>query len=786
MLFLSGSCCILAILSFLTKSMPKKRRLYLISIQLGAAILLMMDRYAYIFRGDLSQFGWWAVRISNFMVFFLSLFLIYFFDLYLIDLYLREGNLPKAPKRLYAVGIFLALGTVLLVVNQFTGLYYAFDECNRYYRNKWFPVCYIIPYICLLMQFSVIVQYRSRLRPLVWIPIILFDLGPILSIVVQFFAYGISLQNLTVVGLVILLYIFVIVDMNKTVEQANKLKFELMEQEQHKMHTLFEQTAEALATAIDAKDKYTHGHSTRVAEYSKQIAILAGKSKEECDEIYYAGLLHDIGKIGVPRNIINKEGRLTDEEFAEIKKHPVMGNQILSSIGESPYLSIGAHYHHERYDGRGYPEGLKGTDIPDIARIIAVADAYDAMTSKRSYRDPIPQQKVREEIVKGMDSQFDPQYAKLMLHLIDLDSEYKMKEQQEVRELAGKNELNCTGFRQEKSEGIVVSDSVTKIHLRSRATGDVPSENSIPTLILFDSLDARVHETEFKRKDLLYLEYATIRLDGKTECVTARKIETDIKKLFTEWPDWPTEYKKGIDWDIEAVRQGDHVMITLANKFQVVKTVIALQYIARWTYLSITGENCFISDVQIESKAAPANEGLIPRIAPEISYINGPEGDVPNVQINGWRTAASEAFPVKDGMKITFHSQSFDTARLIWHCPFVSLFYSDDKKVRGKNFHEFVLVRLDGETWDSDANATNTIVINKSDRFEGWNEWKEANRRGIDCTVSLRRAGRKITLVTENSGIFIRSDTVLKEDFPEVYVALTGDQCALTNIRLSK
>ncbi|MBR0124881.1 MAG: HD-GYP domain-containing protein, partial [Treponema sp.] len=370
--------------------------------------------------------------------------------MYLIDLYLREGNIPKAPKRLYAVGIFLALGTVLLVVNQFTGLYYAFDECNRYYRNKWFPVCYIIPYICLLMQFSVIVQYRGRLRPLVWIPIILFDLGPILSIVVQFFAYGISLQNLTIVGLVILLYIFVIVDMNKTVEQANKLKFELMEQEQHKMHTLFEQTAEALATAIDAKDKYTHGHSTRVAEYSKQIAILAGKSKEECDEIYYAGLLHDIGKIGVPRNIINKEGRLTDEEFAEIKKHPVMGNQILSSIGESPYLSIGAHYHHERYDGRGYPEGLKGTDIPDIARIIAVADAYDAMTSKRSYRDPIPQQKVREEIVKGMDSQFDPQYAKLMLHLIDLDSEYKMKEQQEVRELAGKNELNCTGFRQEK------------------------------------------------------------------------------------------------------------------------------------------------------------------------------------------------------------------------------------------------------------------------------------------------------------------------------------------------
>lgn len=191
---------------------------------------------------------------------------------------------------------------------------------------------------------------------------------------------------------------------------------------------MFEQTTEALASAIDAKDPYTHGHSSRVAMYAAQIARESGKPEKECEKVYYAGLLHDVGKIGIRSAVINKPGRLTDEEYVEIKLHPVLGDQILKRIQESPYLSIGAHYHHERYDGKGYPEGLKGVDIPEIARIIAVADAYDAMTSKRSYRDPIPQQQVRKEMVKGMGTQFDPEYAKILIHMIDLDIEYTMRE----------------------------------------------------------------------------------------------------------------------------------------------------------------------------------------------------------------------------------------------------------------------------------------------------------------------------------------------------------------------
>lgn len=190
-----------------------------------------------------------------------------------------------------------------------------------------------------------------------------------------------------------------------------------------------EETAQALATAIDAKDKYTHGHSARVAEYSRQIARLSGKSENECRQIYLSALLHDVGKIGVPNSIINKNGKLTDEEYTVIKTHPVIGRQILSNIRQIPHISDGAYYHHERFDGKGYPTGISGMQIPDIGRIIAVADAYDAMTSKRSYRAPLSQEIVRNEIEKGTGSQFDPQYAKIMLDLIDADKDYKMKEQ---------------------------------------------------------------------------------------------------------------------------------------------------------------------------------------------------------------------------------------------------------------------------------------------------------------------------------------------------------------------
>ena len=136
-----------------------------------------------------------------------------------------------------------------------------------------------------------------------------------------------------------------------------------------------------------------------------------------------------MGKIGIPDSIINKEGKLTEEEYGVIKSHPVIGSQILSEISDFPYLSIAARNHHERYDGKGYPDGLKGQGIPEMARIISVADAYDAMTSNRSYRRQMSQEQVREELHRCSGTQFDPVFAQIMLNLIDQDKDYTMREQ---------------------------------------------------------------------------------------------------------------------------------------------------------------------------------------------------------------------------------------------------------------------------------------------------------------------------------------------------------------------
>lgn len=191
---------------------------------------------------------------------------------------------------------------------------------------------------------------------------------------------------------------------------------------------LTREITEALAKTVDAKDHYTRGHSQRVANYSAEIARRMGKSPKEQEEIYYMGLLHDIGKIGVAGSIIRKNARLTEDEFEEVKEHPMAGYEILKTITVLPNLPLGAKYHHEHFDGTGYPDGLKGYQIPEVARIIAVADVYDAMTSKRAYSEIRPQAVVRAEIERCRGTYFDPDIANIMLRMIDEDVDYSMRE----------------------------------------------------------------------------------------------------------------------------------------------------------------------------------------------------------------------------------------------------------------------------------------------------------------------------------------------------------------------
>lgn len=174
----------------------------------------------------------------------------------------------------------------------------------------------------------------------------------------------------------------------------------------------------AISNTIDAKDRYTCGHSIRVAKCVEEIAKKLDWTEDEIHNIHYIALLHDIGKIGVPDSILNKPGRLSDSEFNIIKKHPAIGGDILKDIKLIRNVAEGALYHHERWDGKGYPFGLRGESIPYTARIIGIADAYDAMTSNRVYRHKLSDDEVLEEFEKGCGTQFDPKLCTIFIDML--------------------------------------------------------------------------------------------------------------------------------------------------------------------------------------------------------------------------------------------------------------------------------------------------------------------------------------------------------------------------------
>lgn len=188
---------------------------------------------------------------------------------------------------------------------------------------------------------------------------------------------------------------------------------------QREYRDILEQSLLTFAGTIDAKDKYTNGHSTRVAQYSRELARRMGMSNQQQEHIYYVALLHDIGKIGVPDHILNKPGKLTPEEREVIQRHPSIGAEILKNFTALDGISDGAKYHHERYDGTGYCEGRSGKGIPLMARIIGVADTYDAMSSERCYRKPLSAEIIESELKKGIGTQFDPQIVPHMLAMIE-------------------------------------------------------------------------------------------------------------------------------------------------------------------------------------------------------------------------------------------------------------------------------------------------------------------------------------------------------------------------------
>lgn len=425
---LIGICLLMVIFIMINDSLSKRKKYSLFLMSLFSFLLLVSDKIARTFDGIADPTWFIVIRICKFMAYFTFLLVIVSYCQYLKDLFKCEEGYKCPPRGVFVAECIIYAGIALLVVSQFTGIYYAYDSNHTYVREPLYVLSYILPTLSVTTLVVTIIVCRKRLRKKLVAPLLLFTSLPVFAAIPQFFVHGVSFTSVFMVAMVILLYCFSIDDTNKLARNAHKQEVERAKQDSRNMKLMISQTVEALAEAIDTKDSYTNGHSRRVAKYSMMIAQRIGKTEDECSEIYIIGLLHDIGKIGVPVAIINKEEALTPDEYEKVKEHTTNGKRILSKITMSPNLILGAYCHHERYDGTGYPQGLEGADIPEVARIIAVADAYDAMASKRSYREALPQKKIREELVRGIGKQFDPLFAQIMINIIDEDKYYQLRE----------------------------------------------------------------------------------------------------------------------------------------------------------------------------------------------------------------------------------------------------------------------------------------------------------------------------------------------------------------------
>jgi HD-GYP domain-containing protein (c-di-GMP phosphodiesterase class II) len=214
-------------------------------------------------------------------------------------------------------------------------------------------------------------------------------------------------------------------ELNSYIKELDETKEELNQKNEEltklfdEIHLGYLQTVMSLSNSIEAKDPYTRGHCQRVMEISCELARALKLTDKEIEDLRYASILHDIGKIGISASILNKEGKLTDEEFDEIKKHPVIAYNILKDVEFLKSGLNGILQHHERYDGKGYPHGIKGKEICIFARIMCVADAFDAMTSDRPYRKGMSMENALKEIERCKGTQFDPEIADLLISMAD-------------------------------------------------------------------------------------------------------------------------------------------------------------------------------------------------------------------------------------------------------------------------------------------------------------------------------------------------------------------------------
>ena len=434
--FSVGSIIIVAILLIVislqyssTNLVNRKYKLFLIA----DLAMIALDLVTVATNANASKFPFILSQILNGLYFFSGALVAILFLYYTVSVAL-VGTKSTFRKKLYIANlVILALYAVTLIVNNWTGFYFYFDQAGTYSHG---PAYLLVNAIALLfvVESAVIVAIRWKkfnIRQL--IAICLFYASFFITFLLQLFAFPDTLLSDFGTALGALLIFFSIetpdyIKLMATLNELNELKASLEIQVQNRTHELDKEkksyeeltleTLSSLANVIDAKDHYTNGHSFRVAAYSKGIAEELGLSPTEVERIYFAGLIHDVGKIGINEAILTKPGKLSLEEYQAIQAHSSLGGDILKGIKQFPIFEEVARNHHERFDGRGYPDKLAGERIPFCARIVTVADTFDAMTSDRSYRKALSDEVAIKELIDYKGTQFDPQMVDAFLNLI--------------------------------------------------------------------------------------------------------------------------------------------------------------------------------------------------------------------------------------------------------------------------------------------------------------------------------------------------------------------------------
>lgn len=369
-----------------------------------------------------SEIPLWVNQLLNGLYFFSSGLTAILFLYYCLSVALAHHSL-RTRRIFYIINLsILGIYSITLIANAFTGFYFYFDPVKGYSHGDVYLLVNAASLLFTIESIVVFAVEHKQFQKRQLVCTTLFFVSFFVTFGLQLFVFPkVLLSDFgTAIGALITFFSIETPDYAKlmfTLNELNELRASLETQIEHRTEELAQEresyesltveTLASLARVIDAKDHYTNGHSFRVAAYARALAQQLGKDSRYCKHIYLAGLAHDVGKIGISEAILAKPGKLTPEEFKVIQSHPALGGDILKGIHQFKMFEEVARHHHERYDGHGYPDQLAGEEIPYAARIVAIADTFDAMTSDRSYRKALSDDQAFAELELHSDKQFD-------------------------------------------------------------------------------------------------------------------------------------------------------------------------------------------------------------------------------------------------------------------------------------------------------------------------------------------------------------------------------------------